>query len=374
MNRLFSLLLGTILLAAPLSSSFAWGGDGHQTVGKIASLRINPSTARELALILKPGDTLANISTWADTVKERMGKTDPDPDTNEFLQDLEHNSRNREWHYVNLPLNCRNYQTCHGFRLENDVVQMMGVAIRTLQGRPSAQYPLSKRNALRLLVHLVGDIHQPLHVGAGYIDHPGDNRPGAIIKDPGEARRRRLPNDRGGNDLVIDGDRQNLHGYWDYGLVTSLMDTTKHRTSETLGDFLRRSVRPVGNWNSRGPVTTWPAQWATDSLQQSRKHTYNSLRMIGRRTIPVLSGGKLVLNNGQPVMQTVYDVSRAGNYETISREIVRQQLAKAGFRLAKLLDAIYAGKSKQQLANNNQPQCFIKVTVRLTPFVLTYPC
>ena len=341
MRRPISLLLGAIVFITPVSSAFAWGGDGHQTVGKIASLRIKPRTAKQLALILKPGDTLANISTWSDTVKERMGKTDPDPDTNAFLQDLEHNSRNREWHYVNLPLNCRSYQACPDFGLENDVVQMMGVAIRTLQGHPSAKYPLSKRNALRLLVHLVGDMHQPLHVGAGYIDNPGDNGPGTIVKDPAVARRKRLANDRGGNELVIDGDRQNLHGFWDYSLVTSLMDATNHKSSDTLGEFLKRTVRPAGSWNPRGPVSTWPSQWATDSLLQSRQHTYHSLKITGRRIIPVLSGGKPVMNNGQPVMQTVYDVSRARNYETASREIVRQQLAKAGFRLAKLLDAIY---------------------------------
>jgi len=45
-------------------------------VGKIASLRIKPRTARKIAQILKPGETLASIATWADTVKERMGKTD----------------------------------------------------------------------------------------------------------------------------------------------------------------------------------------------------------------------------------------------------------------------------------------------------------
>ena len=346
MKTLLSLLLGATILAASVSSTFAWGGDGHQTVGKIASLRIKPRTATQIALILKPGDTLANISTWSDTVKERMGKNDPDPDTNAFLQDLEHNSKNREWHYVNLPVNCRSYQACPDFGLENDVVQMMGVAIRTLQGHPSTRYPLSKRNALRLLVHLVGDIHQPLHVGAGYIDHPGDDRPGKIVKDPAEAKRKRLPNDRGGNNLVIDGDRQNLHGFWDYSLVTSLMDATG-KTSETLGEFLKRTVRPSGSWNPRGPVSTWPAQWATDSLQLSRRHAYISLLITGRRTIPVLSGGKPVLNNGQPVMQTVYDVSSAGNYETANREIVRQQLAKAGYRLAKLLDAIFERRSNQ---------------------------
>jgi hypothetical protein len=42
------------------------------------------------------------------------------------------------------------------------------------------------------------------------------------------------------------------------------------------------------------------------------------------------------------VMQTVFDITRAANYEAVNREFVRQQIAKAGFRLAKLLDAIYA--------------------------------
>lgn len=342
MRRPLSLLLGALVFTTPVSSSFAWGGDGHQTVGKIASLRVKPHTAQQIALILKPGETLANISTWADTVKERVGQPDPDADTNAFLQDIVHNAKNREWHYVNLPLNCRSYQTCDGFTLENDAVHMLNISIHTLQGHPSPEYPLSKRNALKLLVHLVGDIHQPLHVGAGYISDPGGNGLGGIVRDPAEILRKHLPHDKGGNDLVIDSDRQNLHGYWDFALVTSLKTLTKQQTSDSLGQFLFRSVRPRAGWRSRGPVSTWPAQWATDSLQQSRNHAYMSLLMTGRRTIPVLSGGKPVMKNGQPVMQTVYDVVFEADYHEDSREIVRQQLAKAGFRLARLLDAIYA--------------------------------
>jgi hypothetical protein len=226
--------------------------------------------------------------------------------------------------------------------VEHDVVNMMKVCIRTLQGRPSSEYPLSKRNALRLLVHFAGDIHQPLHVGAGFIDVNGPNRSILIVKDPILIKRKRLPHDKGGNDLVIDNDRQNLHGYWDFVLVKSLMGFTNHQTSETLGVFLRQSVRPRNDWYSRGHVQTWPEQWATDSLQQSRNHTYRSVRIIGRRSIPVLRDDKPVLENGRPVMQTVYDVTRPRNYEAANREVVRQQLAKAGFRLAKMLDAIYA--------------------------------
>jgi len=342
MKKLFSLFLGAAILCAPLELTLAWGGDGHQTVGRIAALRIKPRTAQQIAQILKFGETLTNIATWADTVKERVGKTDPDADTNAFLQDVAHNEKNREWHYVNLALNCRSYQTCTGFTLENDVVHMLNVSIQTLQGRPNPSFPLSKRNALKLLVHLVGDIHQPLHVGTGYIDLNGPSQTIVIVKDPLTIKRKKLSNDKGGNDLVINGDRQNLHGFWDFGLVTSLMTLTDHQTSNTLADFLKQSVPPQRNWNSRGPVSTWAAQWATDSLFLSRNNTYKSVAITGQRTIPVLSGGKPVIKNGQPVMQTVYDVTRAANYETVNREIVRHQLAKAGFRLAKLLDAIYA--------------------------------
>ena len=342
MKRLVSLLLVALILFGPAGSVFAWGGDGHKTVGKIASLRINPRTARAIALILKPGETLASISTWADSVKERMGKTDPDPDTNAFLQDIVHNEKNREWHYDDLPLNCRSYQTCGDFTVEHDVVNMLKVSIRTLQGNPSPDYPLSKRNALRLLVHLAGDIHQPLHVGAGFIDVNGPNQTILIVKDPVTIKRKQLRHDKGGNDLVIDNDRQNLHSYWDFGLVKSLMSLTNQPTPDTLGTWLNQTVRPRSNWYSRGNVETWPAQWATDSLQFSRNHTYKSVRIVGKRSIPVMRDDKPLVENGQPVMQTVYDVSRSRNYEVENREVVRRQLAKAGFRLAKMMDAIYA--------------------------------
>ncbi len=348
MKKVFVLLLGVILVTTPLSSALAWGSDGHQTIGQIASLRIRPRTARQISEILKPGETLANISTWADTVKERVGKTDPDPETNAFLQDVAHNATNREWHYVNLPLNCRSYQTCRGFTLKNDVVHMLNVSIRTLQGKPSARFPLSKRNALKLLVHLVGDIHQPLHVGVGYIDADDSIPHYTFVGDPVVIRRKHLSHDKGGNDLVIDGDRQNLHGFWDFGLVTSLKISSNHQSPESMGEFLYQSVNPTSSWNSQGPVSTWAAQWATDSLQKSRNQTYASVKITGRRTIPVLSGGKPVINNGQLVMQKVYDVSRAADYETANREVVRQQLALGGFRLAKLLDAIYSKRSKHQ--------------------------
>ena len=342
MKRIVCLLLGAIIFLAPTGSALAWGDDGHQTVGKIASLRIKPRTAQKIALILKPGETLANIATWADTVKYRVGKTDSDPDTNAFLQDVAHNEKNAEWHYDDLPLDCKNYQTCTGFTPDNDIVHMLNVCIRTLQGHPDPDHPLSQRNALKLLVHFLGDIHQPLHVGCGFIDINGPNGAILIVRDPVVIKQKKLPSDKGANDLVIDNDRKNLHSFWDFTLVTSLMTTVGPEiTSDTLGTYLMHNVRPRASWNPYGPVSTWAAEWATDSLNQSRDHTYKGIQIVGQRTIPVLSSGKLVMRDGQPVMQTVFDITRPANYEALNRELVRQQLAKAGYRLAKLLDAIY---------------------------------
>ena len=342
MKRTLSLLLTAVIFLAPAIPALAWGDAGHQTVGKIASLRIKQRTAQKIAQILKPGETLANISTWADTVKERMGKPDPDPDTNAFLQDIAHNEKNREWHYDDLPLNCRNYQTCTGFTPDNDVVHMLNICIRTLQGHPDPNHPLSERNALKLLVHFLGDMHQPLHIGCGFIDVNGPNGTILIARDPNEIRQKNLPSDNGGNQLIIDNDKKKLHGLWDFDLVTSLMLSTNQQTSDTLGSFLKETVRPKPSWNPRGPLSTWGAQWATDTLRQSRDHTYKGLRITRQRTITVTTrDGQPVMRNGQVVTDTVYDITRPANYEALNRELVRQQLAKAGYRLARLLDAIY---------------------------------
>jgi hypothetical protein len=343
MKRSVSLGLIGIIFLVPASSAFAWGDKGHETVGKIASLSIKRRTAQKIAQILQPGETLASIAIWADTVKYRVGKTDPDPDTNAFLQDVEHNEKNSEWHYDDLPLDCTSYETCTGFTPDNDIVHMLNVCIRTLQGHPDPNHPLSQRNALKLLVHFLGDMHQPLHIGCAFIDIHGPNGNVMIVKDPAKVKQQNLPSDRGGNQLIIDNnDKKNLHGFWDFELVTSLMKATNRETSDTLGRFLKVTVRPRASWNPRGPISSWGAQWATDSLQQSRDHTYKSVAITRRRVITVTNKqGEPVVRDGQPVTDTVYDITRPGNYETLNREVVRQQLAEAGFRLARLLDAIY---------------------------------
>ncbi|MFN2493371.1 MAG: S1/P1 nuclease [Pyrinomonadaceae bacterium] len=143
--------------------------------------------------------------------------------------------------------------------------------------------------------------------------------------------------------MIIDNDRKRLHSYWDFDLVTSLMLTTGQPSSDRLGLFLRQTVKPRSHWASHGSIGTWAAQWATDSLHLSRNRTYKSVKIVRQRTLTVMTReGQPVIRDGQPVTEIVYDVTLASNYQTANRQMVRRQLAKAGFRLARLLDAIYS--------------------------------
>ena len=330
MKKLAS-IVGIIALGlASVSPALAWGPDGHETVAKIASLRINQHTQDRIAQILQPGETLARIANWADFVRNHIGEHNADPDTDAFLQDVAHNKGTGNWHFDDLPLGCTSYDTCTGFTPDDDIVHLINICIRTLQGQPDPNQPLSQRNALRLLVHFLGDIHQPLHVGSGYVNENGPHHKIVIATDPAVITQNSFPKDRGANLLIIDGHDKNLHSFWDGDLVHLLMTFTNQPNSDTLGQFLKNNVTPVPSWTPQGPIETWAAQFATDSLNQSRAHAYQSVKITGKRTITV---------HGQP--QTVYDITRAGNYSTLNRTVVKKQLAKAGFRLAIVLDAIF---------------------------------
>lgn len=167
-------LVGTLALA-PLSAS-AWGQRGHALVGALAEDALSPAARAEVARLLagEPEPTLAGVSDWADTLREN------DPDLGR---------RSAKWHYVNMAEDdcaARPAAQCPGGDCLYAAIATQR-AILADRSRPLAE----RRQALKFLVHFVGDAHQPLH--AGY------------------AR------DRGGNTHQIryDGDGSNLHRLWD---------------------------------------------------------------------------------------------------------------------------------------------------------------
>ncbi len=123
--------------------AFGWGKTGHRVVGQIAENHLSPKAAKAVRELLGP-DSLAEVSNWADEIRSDPAWKRADP-----------------WHYVNIP-DGETYQNMKK-NPAGDIYVALEQFQATLRNRKA---PKQERiEALKFLVHLVGDLHQPLHVG-----------------------------------------------------------------------------------------------------------------------------------------------------------------------------------------------------------------
>src|SRR5262249_25373501 len=136
-----------------------------------------------------------------------------------------------------------------------------------------SQLRFTKRNALRLLIHFVGDLHQPLHVGSGFMNLDGPNGATVIATDPNFIKQHGLDSDQGANLLLIDGHKTDpLHGHWDNDLVADLMSGPPN--IPLLAGNLKSAVPVDSSWDGQGQFKTWARQWASDSVKLSHDNAY----------------------------------------------------------------------------------------------------
>lgn len=333
MQRLtVNLIVFLVVFQLTTPATFGWGNTGHKTVARIAELRLSnsPNTVAKIKAILKTNESLTGIATWADKVKDENKfstvATHPDLDTQHFYRHVV-NKHNREWHFVDLPLKCSGYKDpkCKKFISRTDIVQMINLCIRRLLEEPiSSNAPqLTKRNALRLLVHLVGDLHQPLHVGVGFVNVDGPDGDIVFEHNPVTILENEFPSDIGGNKLLIKGEASdNLHSFWDADLVDKLIGGQK---IDEFSKSLNTLVVPA--WNPTGHSKTWATQWADDTLQVSAQNAYMTLEIT--KEVVIEDKTKYLITKAEP------------KYTNNNLPIVKTQLAKGGYRLAKLLQAIF---------------------------------
>lgn len=344
MKKIYSFLLVFAFVFSTNVSVFAWGEEGHRAVGAEAAVYLKPETLNRVTQILL-GDSMATSAVWADTIKRRADEDDLDLDTKIFLAD-DRNDKHDTWHYVDLPLDCANYNSCEGFKRDDDIVQMINFCARRIKtGKDDPQHPMSERNALRMLIHLIGDLHMPFHVGAGFINE-NDVHNILIETDPQRIKQFKFIDDQGGNKLVFkykpvlakpdEPEREgNLHFFWDVEIVQRLMFAAKRtRSAENFGRFLKESIKPENNWNAQGgDVYQWAAQWASDSLKQSKQSAYKNIKITEKRERE---------NNGRKFTDYLITRGDAVAYDAQAQETARRQIAKAGYRLAQMLEAVYA--------------------------------
>lgn len=204
------------LLAA--SPARAWGPLGHRLVAELAWDGMTPA-ARAAAMRLLEGEpepSLAGIANWADELRAN------DPDLGR---------RSARWHYVNLDADDCRYEAARDCPGGDCVVEAINaqVAILADRSRPRAE----RLQALKFVVHFVGDVHQPLHAGHAH--------------------------DKGGNtvQLNVDGRGTNLHAYWDSGMLAG---TGLNRAAWL--QRLRQSPLPAADALRPDPA---PLRWAEAS-------------------------------------------------------------------------------------------------------------
>ena len=334
MPSLHTLLLGACatlgLLAGP---ALAWGPQGHLTSGGIADqLLAGTPTAKKLRALL--GSNLQMAAVWADCARSVEGKAgtwayskagqfkacavyENKASQAAMVAFVKRNAsfcgfmagekrcRHTGWHFTNVAIQQPAYAADLPGAGDDDLVQAIAACITVLQGgKPPAGFNIAgKKEALRLLVHYMGDLHQPLHVGAIYLDSRG------APLNPASTQEAQAHRNSGGNAILVGG--RKLHALWDDvpgKLTTSLLAGA--------GAAEARQVPP-----SSGPPDQWPAQWASDTLRVAPQ-AFQALKFGAK------AGDAWPATTTEPA------------YRLARENLQRAQLAKAGARLAQLLTTL----------------------------------
>jgi hypothetical protein len=235
-----------------------WGATGHRATAAIAEEHLSKKTKKAIEALLD-GETLVSISTYADDIKS----------DNAFR-------KYSAWHYVNIPFE-DTYETIVPSE-KGDIISAIENCISVLNAAETTQE--DKKFHLKLLVHFMGDLHQPLHLG--------------------------LEGDKGGNDIKVKwfGASTNLHAVWD----SKMIDSYGMSYSELALNFPKLSKAKVKELQS-GNLLDW-----VEEIREETRKIYES----------AADGDSL----GYRYM-----------YDYFS--IVEQQLQYGGVRLAKILNTIF---------------------------------
>jgi hypothetical protein len=319
--------------------ALAWGPDGHHTIGAIADHLIAGSNAAKQVKVILGGLTLQDAAVWPDCAKgvdpeQNYAYTSAghypecaiyetptlEDEMSDFVRRNDDNcSRqpgdepcHKQYHYSDVAIQRDHYARGTVGTRNDDIVGAVAAAARVLKGEPTpAPFNIKdKREALLLLVHYVGDIHQPLHVGALYLDAKGKR------VDPDAGTFDAATDTRGGNQIItINASTKkkgaNFHHTWDE--IPASMNPSKVNAAWLV------KARAVPE--SDRAWADWPAAWASETLGEAQL-AFRGLRFGAKK------------GNDWTVTLPV-------SYSTKMNAIKKRQLTKGGARLAQLLQAIW---------------------------------
>jgi hypothetical protein len=350
-------ILALLVLLAPIPA-VAWGPPSHQATAQVAQTQLTPTASAALAKILQGTDTLspgalAAVATWPDDVRNRAQHgTVPDSWTDADKAEADdfnaHHPSNAQWHFVDLPLGAGTYPATEPaandplrpFVGDADVVHAIAQCIGILEGAITPPN-FSKLQAVRWLVHLVGDLHQPLHTTSGYYNSTLTsfaNTP-ILITDPVKTAKTGVLTDRGGNGLLFSASSSNnLHGLWDRclpGVVSGASCSNGPDGFTPLAAHLTSLMTPsaIAAATTPGDHHAWAGIWVTGTLQRAvSSHVYPTSLKNGRINPDTHGGEDSILALIVAPTKNAYTANHVAD--------ARAHLLLATIRLAAILNAI----------------------------------
>ena len=256
-----------LLIVTAGGEARAWGREGHRIVADIAERYLTPEAAREARalLALENAASLVDIADWAEEIRRERRET-------------------ARWYYVNIPIRPPP-GTPAGYDAARDCGQGQCLVAATERFvavlADGTAPPPARLEALKFVVHFVGNLHQPLDCANN--------------------------NDRGGNDVRIYFANQHmtLHGLWDWGLLVPAVNGREHAYADRLAAAI--APKDATAWQ-RGAA----ADWANESFRIARALIYGEMKPEAR-TLEIFQGSEYL-------------------------PVIDEQLKKAGVRLADVLN------------------------------------
>lgn len=224
MIRALAILVAVLFACSRLH---AWGGEGHQVVALIAEDRLTDAAKKQIHELLGNDADIsdAEVANWADELRRTRRETAP-------------------WHYVNIPLDAKGFDEKRDGHDGKNVIDKVAEFEKILEDdtKPKAD----REEALKFLVHLIGDLHQPLHC-SNRDDKGGNGYPVHFLK-------RKTATD--------------LHAVWDTDLLRQYVGKTR------IADYAGELSKSITKEQARGWSAGEPVDWANETFGVAVKDVY----------------------------------------------------------------------------------------------------
>jgi hypothetical protein len=298
------------VLSFGCEASWAWGCKGHQTVALIAEKQLTPQARQSVEKLLSENpvdpqvkrycgnvtrDLMADASTWADDVRGER--------------------KNGPWHYIDIPRGASRGPLAQFCGSNGCVTQAIAEQVAILKNKNAD--PRARAEALRYVIHFVGDLHMPLHATTNN-DEGGNCVPVRYF--------RRWPQEH------HDSFTPNLHGLWDTAILERDMEGAE--PSEYVEFLSAIFAAEIPKWQAEGIHVD---DWAWESHDFAETIVYGALVPKVPVETPVEVHSCADANHiGERMLHL--NIFAGENYQQAAAPIVEQRLAQAGTRLALILN------------------------------------